>query len=163
MTLARGHLLIIAVTAINYAMMLVYSIPKLFSAADGLWPFDLRIMGYSLEDATLYVNTITPEGRLFYLEVQHMLDTFFPALFALSLMITLYRLAPKLPLLYLFPLSGALFDYYENAAVTQILLTNAPDKGLVEMASLLTGLKFASIAISLLAILWFWRKGKADG
>ena len=162
MTLARGHLLIIGLTALNYAMMLVYSGPKLLSAADGLWPFDARIMGYSLEDATRYVTTITPEGRLFYLEVQQMLDTFFPALFALSLMITLYRLAPKLPVLYLFPIVGALFDYYENAAVAQILLTNAPDQGLVEMASLLTGLKFAAIAISLLAILWFWRKGKAD-
>ena len=162
-SLARAHLLIIALTGLNYAMMLVYSMPKLFGAADGLWPFDLRIMGYSAQDATQYVNTISNEGRLFYLEVQQMLDTFFPALFALSLIVTLYRLAPKLPLLYLFPISGALFDYYENAAVAQILLTNAPDQGLVEMASLLTGLKFASIAISLLAILWFWRKGKADG
>ncbi len=161
-SLARAHLLVIGLTAINYAMMLVYSIPKLLSAADGLWPFDLRIMGYSVEDATQYVTTITPEGRLFYLEVQHMLDTFFPALFALTLMLTLYRLAPKLPALYLFPVAGALFDYYENAAVAQILLTNAPDRGLVEMASLLTGLKFAAIAISLLAILWLWRKSKAD-
>ncbi len=163
MTLARGHLLIIGITALNYAMMLVYSIPKLLKAADGLWLFDMRITGYSVEDATEYVTTITNEGRLFYLEVQQMLDTFFPALLALSLMITLYRLAPKLPVLYLFPVSGALFDYYENAAVAQILLTNAPDKGLVEMASLLTGLKFASISISVLAILWFWRKGMADG
>ena len=161
-SLKRAHLMIIGLTALNYAMMLVYSGPKLLKAADGLWPFDMRIMGYSLEDATQYVTTITPEGRFFYLEVQQMLDTFFPALLALSLMITLYRLAPKLPVLYLFPITGALFDYYENAAVAQILLTNAPDKGLVEMASLLTGLKFAAIALSLLAILWFWRKGKAD-
>jgi len=162
-SLARAHLLIAAVTALNYAMMLAYSIPELLSAADGLWPFDLRIMGYSVEDATQYVTTITDEGRLFYLEVQQMLDTFFPGLFALTLVITLYRLASHLPALYLFPIAGALFDYYENAAVAQILLTNAPDQGLVEMASLLTGLKFAAIAISLLAILWFWRKGKADG
>lgn len=162
MTLARGHLLIIGITALNYAAMLVYSIPKLVSAADGLWPFDLRIRGYSVEDATEYVTTITNEGRLFYLEVQQMLDTFFPALLAISLMITLFRLAPKLPALYLFPITGALFDYYENAAVAQILLTNAPDQGLVEMASLLTGVKFAAIAISLLAILWLWRKGKSN-
>jgi len=161
-SLKRAHLMIIGLTALNYAMMLVYSGPKLLKAADGLWPFDMRIMGYSLEDATQYVTTITPEGRFFYLEVQQMLDTFFPALLALSLMITLYRLAPKLPVLYLFPITGALFDYYENAAVAQILLTNAPDKGLVEMASLLTGLKFAAIALSLLAILWFWRKGKSN-
>jgi len=161
-SLARAHKLIIGLTALNYAMMLIYSIPDLLSAADGLWPFDARIMGYSVEDATLYVTTISNEGRLFYLEVQQMLDTFFPALLALSLMITLYRLAPKLPVLYLFPIAGALFDYYENAAVAQILLTSAPDQGLVEMASLLTGLKFAAIALSLLAILWFWRKGKAD-
>ncbi len=163
MTLARGHLLILGLTALNYAAMLVYSGPVLINAAGGLWPFDVRIMGYTVEEATQYVTTITPEGRLFYLEVQQMLDTFFPALLAISLMITLFRLAPKLPVLYLFPITGALFDYYENAAVAQILLTNAPDQGLVEMASLLTGLKFAAIAISLLAILWFWRKGKTDG
>lgn len=163
MTLARAHLLIIGLAAVNYAMMLIFSIPKLLSAADGLWPFDLRIIGYSVEEATQYVTTITPEGRLFYLEVQQMLDTFFPALLAISLMLTLYRLAPKLPAMFLFPASGALFDYYENASVAQILLTDAPEQGLVEVASLLTGLKFASIAISLLAILWFWQKGKADG
>jgi len=163
MTLARAHLLIIGLTALNYAMMLVFSTPKLLTAADGLWPFDMRIMGYSLEEATQYVTTITPEGRLFYLEVQQMLDTFFPALLGISLMLTLYRLAPKLPVMFLFPVSGALFDYYENASIAQILLTNAPDQGLVEVASLLTGLKFASIAISLLAILWFWRKGSANG
>ncbi len=162
-SLARAHLLIIGITAINFLMMVVYSGPKLVEAANGLWFFDNRIMGYSVEEATQYVTTITNEGRLFYLEVQQMLDTFFPALLAISLMITLYRLAPKLPALYLFPISGALFDYYENAAVKQILLTSAPDQGLVEMASLLTGLKFASIAISLLVILWFWRRGKADG
>ena len=162
MTLARGHFLIIGLMLLNLAMMLVYSSPILISEAEGLWPFDMRIIGYSHEAATLYVNTITPEGRLFYLEVQQMLDTFYPALLALSLMVTLYRLAPKLPVLYLFPISGALFDYYENASVAQILLTNAPDAGLVEMASLLTGLKYASIAISLLAILYFWRKSKTD-
>jgi len=163
MTLARAHLLIIGLTVVNYAMMLVFSTPKLLKAADGLWLFDMRITGYSLEEATQYVTTITPEGRLFYLEVQQMLDTFFPALLAISLMLTLYRLAPKLPALFLFPASGALFDYYENASVAQILLTNAPDHALVEVASLLTSLKFASIAISLLAILWFWRKRKTDG
>lgn len=160
MTLARGHLLIIGLMLLNLAMMLVYSSPILMREADGLWPFDMRIIGYSHEAATQYVNTITPEGRLFYLEVQQMLDTFYPALLALSLMVALYRLAPKLPVLYLFPISGALFDYYENAAVAQILLTDAPEVGLVEMASLLTGLKYASIAISLLAILYFWRTGK---
>ncbi len=163
MSFARAHLAVLGLTAINYAMMLVYSTPKLLGAADGLWPFDLRVMGYSTAEATQYLTTITPEGRLFYLEVQQMLDTFFPALLAVSLMMTLFRLVPKLPVLYLFPISGALFDYYENAAVRQMLLTNAPDQGLVEMASLLTGLKFATIALSLLAILWFWRKGKADG
>ena len=162
MSFHRAHLAIIGLTALNYAMMLVYSIPKLLGAADGLWLFDLRAMGYSIAEATRYLNTITPEGRLFYLEVQLMLDTFFPALLAVSLMITLYRLMPKLPVLYLFPLSGALFDYYENAAVGQMLLTTAPDAGLVEMASLLTQLKFVSIAMSLLAILWFWLKGKFD-
>ena len=161
-TLARAHLMIAGLTALNHALMLLYTMPKLLKEADGLWPFDIRIMGYTLEDATLYVTTITPEGRLFYLEVQQRLDAFFPALFALTLMVTLYRLVPKLPVLFMFPISGALFDYYENAAVIQILLTDAPDQGLVEMASLLTGLKFASVAISLLAILWFWRTGKAD-
>lgn len=160
MSLHRAHLAIIGLTAINFAMMIFYAAPKLMQAAEGMPLFDTRIMGYSLETATHYLRTITPEGRLFYLETQLMLDTFFPALLAISLMLTLYRLAPKLPVLFLFPISGALFDYYENAAIGQMLLTNAPDQGLVEMASLLTGLKFASIAVSLLAILWLWRKRK---
>ena len=148
-------------TAVNYAMMLFYSIPKLLKAADWQVMFDLRFYGYSTQDAINYLAELNGEERLFYIEVQQMLDTFFPALLALSLIITLYRLAPKLPALFLTPLAGALFDYYENATVRQILLSEFPDPALVEMASLLTSLKFASIALSLMAILWLWRRGKA--
>lgn len=163
MSFGRIHLSILAITAINFAMMLVYSTPRLLGAANGMLFFDLRIMGYSTEFATTYTNTISNEGRLFYLWQQSTLDTFFPALLALSLLLTLYRLAPRLPVLFLSPIAGALFDYYENAAVARILLGASPDEGLVKMASLLTSLKFASVALSLLAIIWLWRKGKPEG
>lgn len=163
MTFHKFHLIIVAITALNYAMMTFYSMPLLFGAAEGLWPFDLRIMGYSAQDAVAYGAAITDEGRQFYVTTQQRLDTFFPALLALTFMLTLYRLAPKFPALFLTPLAGALFDYYENAAVREILLSPNPDAGLVEMASLLTSLKFASIALSLLAILWLWQKAKLNG
>lgn len=160
MNLHRAHMAILGITALNFVIMVVYATPKLLAAADGMVQFDVRFMGYTLETATLYVNTISEEGRLFYLNTQIMLDTFFPALLAISLMLTLFRLAPKLPVLFMFPISGALFDYYENASIAQILLSAAPDKGLVEMASLLTGLKFASVATSLLAIMLLLYKSK---
>ncbi len=163
MSLARAHLLIFGIMALDFLMMLLYPIPKLISAAGGLLPFDLRITGYTPADAARYLAALTDDDRLLYLQVQLRLDMFFPALLAVTLMLALYRLAPKWPVLYLFPISGALFDYYENAAIEQILLSNSAEPGLIGAASLLTGLKFASVALSLLAILWFWRKGKADG
>ena len=163
MTFQKFHKAVLGITAVNFAMMVFYSVPVLMSAADGLWPFDMRVTGYSYADTLAYLAALTESGKLFYLTTQSMLDTFFPALLALSLILTLYRRAPQWPALFLTPLAGALFDYYENAAVHEILRSNVPDPGLVEMASLLTGLKFASIAISLLAILWFWRKEKTNG
>lgn len=162
MILKRLTLYLWGITGINYAMMLFYSTPVLLKAAGGLLPFDLRLVGYTPDDAAQYLAAISDEGRHFYLTTQSMLDTFFPALFALSLMLTLYRLAPKLPVLFLSPIAGALFDYYENAAVAQILLSTTPDAALVNMASLLTNLKFASIAFSLLMIIWLWRKRASD-
>jgi len=162
MSLKRGHFYLWVITGINYAMMLFYSMPILLKAADGMLPFDARLTGYSPGLAARYVATISDEGRQFYLTTQSMLDAFFPALLALSLMLTLYRLAPKWPVLFLTPAAGALFDYYENAAVTQILLSATPDAGLVNMASLLTMMKFASVALSLLAIIWLWRKQRPE-
>ncbi len=163
MTFRRIYLTILGMTAINYAMMLFFSLPVLVSEANGLWPFDARIFGYSVEQARIYISTISNEGLAFYLTTQSMLDFSFPALYALSLILTFYHLAPKLPVLYLLPLAAALFDYYENATVTRILLSAEPEAALVGLASLLTQLKYAAIALSLLAILWLWLKGKRDG
>ncbi len=154
------HLTIIAVTVVNYAMMAIYSIPQLFRFAGGLWPFDMRIMGYDQAAAQLYLDTITPEGRLFYLEVQQMLDTYFPALLALSLILTLYRLAPRLPILFAFPVIAAFIDYTENALVGDILLSDRVPGDLVQLASLMTGLKYAFISLTILTILFLWRRGK---
>jgi len=152
----RFYLAVLAITAVNYAMMLFYSTPLLVDATNGLSPFDIRITGYTPEDARLYVTSITDAGRLFYLGTQSTLDTFFPALYTLSLILTIYQLAPRLPVLFLTPLAGMVFDYYENAAVREILRGTAPDPALVDMASLLTQLKYISIALSILLILWLW-------
>ena len=163
MTVAKFHKAILAITAINFAMMVFYTTPALIREAGGLLPFDLRLTGYSAAEAAAYLAAITDKGRTLYLTTQSMLDTFFPALLALSLMVTLYRFAPKWPALFLTPLAGALFDYYENASIHAILRSPAVDPGLVEMSSLLTSLKFASIALSLLAILLLWQRERANG
>ncbi|MCF6273594.1 MAG: hypothetical protein L3J37_10480 [Rhodobacteraceae bacterium] len=163
MTFKRFYHFVIGITVINYAMMLFYTTPILRAESGGLWPLGIRITGYDLADALAYNAALSDEGRQLYVTTQAMLDTLFPALLALTLMLTIYQLAPKLPALFLTPLAGALFYYYENAAINQILVGTGPDAGLVEMASLLTTLKFASIALSLMIILWLWRKGKARG
>lgn len=162
MSFSRFYKAILAITALNFAMMAFYTTPILLSAADGQLPFDLRATGYSAADAVSYVAALSDSGKQLYLTTQTMLDTIFPALLALSLMLTLYRLAPQWPALFLTPVAGALFDYYENAAVREILLSAPPDAALVEMASLLTSLKFGSVVLSSIAILVLWRKGKAN-
>ena len=58
-------------------------------------PFDLRPLGYDADSAKAFLQHLSPAGRDFYLNVQHKLDTAYPALLALALASGIAALAPK--------------------------------------------------------------------
>jgi hypothetical protein len=154
-------ILLIATLAV-YATMLVWSLPVVSRAAEGLAPFDMRPGGYSFAEAQAFLSALTPDGAGFYRDVQQTLDTFYPALLAATLFFAIAGLAPAgiggwRWLLALFAIPGSAFDYLENAAVARMLAAG-PDgltPELVESASRWTLLKswFTTIAFALLAVL----------
>lgn len=147
---------VVAVTLAVYLVMVLWSLPRIADWAGGLAPFDMRPLGYSPEEARAFLAALPEEGRAFYLNVQHRLDLAYPGLLALSLVLAFRRLAPgALGLaLGIVAVTGAGFDYAENAAVTRLLGADPTDAALVS-ASRLTLAKSvcATLALSGLLIL----------
>ena len=159
---------ILALTLADYAIMALWSLPHLLSFS-GTPIFDVRFSGYSFEQARDILEALGPEGRAFYQNFQHPLDTAYPALLALSLGLAIFLLLPARwkaarLLLSLVPLPGMIFDYMENADVAALLRTgpDAISPSMVAAASRNTVLKaqLDSTALALLLIVagvWAWR------
>lgn len=145
---------VVAAALAVYLVMVLWSLPKIASWANGLAPFDMRPLGYSPGDARAFLAALPVEGREFYLNVQHRLDLVYPGLMALSLVLAFRRLAPvRLSIvLGVFAIAGAGFDYAENAAVAGLLSGDPTDAALVA-ASRLTLAKSACTTLALSALL----------
>lgn len=143
-------------TMLLYAVMLVWSVPVLVTGADGLWPFDTHVLGYSHAAATAFLKALSDDARAFYLNVQQPLDTAFPAMLAAVFALTILRLSEYGKTinnaLLIAPLLGAIFDYLENGAVSVMLRANTVSVEMADTASLWTQLKFAAILVSLITI-----------
>ena len=156
-------IVLLAATATLYLAIVSWSFPLITVEADGLKPFDLRPFGYSVEAAEDFNNALSDEGRVFYLETQHWLDTFFPALLAATLIWSALHLSSATArwAIVALALVGAGADYLENATVARLL--NAFDPALAAEASRWTLIKSVSVSLVLLAILAalgqrFWRR-----
>lgn len=169
--------LLFAATLCVYAIMLAWTLPAISAAAGGLAPFDMRPSGYSFDTAKAFLAALSPAGRNLYLNVQHRLDTAYPALLAATLFFAIWALAPERwgPLRWaiaLVAIPGAAFDYLENAAVAVMLAAGAdaltPD--MVATASGWTVAKSTATSIAmtvLLALLaargWRWLAARRRG
>ncbi len=131
--------IVVAATLAVYLVMVFWSLPKIANLAGGLPAFDLRPMGYSVDEGRSCLAALSPEGRRFYLVVQHRLDLVCPGLLALTVLLAFRRLAPGgLGLLFsAVAVLGAGFDWAENAAVAA-LLTQGPTEPALLLASRLT-------------------------
>jgi hypothetical protein len=168
MTSRRLFWLALALGLANYLAMVLWSLPRISQAAGGAVPFDLRPLGYDLDEAQAFLGCITPEGRSFYLHTQHWLDTFYPPLLALTLASGLLWLAPRAWgrwrwLLALLPLPGMLFDWLENARVALLLQASDVGPGMIAAASRATVLKSAFTTLAMAAfvgvlLLAAWRR-----
>ncbi len=162
----KAYWALVAVTAANYLLMVVWSGPRLSHAAGGLMPFDVRLSGYAPAAALRYLQALGTDGRAFYLEVQLRIDALFPGLFALVTGIALWWLyvekarGMRVAIL-AFPTLGAGFDYLENARIAAMLRAVDPPPGLVAAASEATVLKFlfvgATVALVLVGAIGNWK------
>jgi len=119
--------ILFAVTLGVYGAIVGWSLPIISANAGGLVPFDMRPAGYSLAEAQAFLAALSPAGLVQYLGIQHALDTAYPALLALTLVVAslyLVRGGGRWALV-LLALVGVAADYTENAAVRSLLAAGA--------------------------------------
>jgi len=153
-----------------YLVMALWSIPKIVADAGGLLAFDLRPTGYSFDEASAFLAALSDEGRAFYLNVQQMLDSAYPALFAVVMVMAFSYLFAGWPrwVAMALALAGAGFDYMENAAVAVMLRAgDGLNAAMVATASQWTVLKSGAVTLAFLAlivglVMSFMRRRKAQ-
>ncbi len=155
--LRRAYWFVFALTLAVYATMLGWTLPAITDAAGGLAPFDMRLTGYTPDDAHAFLGAISVQGREVYLGPQHALDRFYPALLAVVLAGAVWSLIPSRPLrllLVVAAFAGATADYVENARVAAMLTTSGtvPDE-LILAASRATVAKSALTTLAMVAVI----------
>lgn len=125
-----------------YLTMVFWSVPFIVGQANGQVPFDMRPMGYSIDDARAFLAALSEDGRAFYLDVQQKLDLAYPALLGLALILGL-QLALRRPwgtVFGLVALMATAADYFENHIVSGMLQVPVDqlDTVTVQVASFLT-------------------------
>lgn len=158
----RAYLVLLAIMAVDYAILVTWGSARLGAQSGGLPPFDLRLTGYGLDAATFYLRALTPAGAAFYLGTIRLLDTVFPVTCTLALGVAIWHRGRGLAtwfrggLSLLAPLYGAL-DLLENAATAGLLRAGpeAVTAAAVARASILTQAKFGvfGLAIGALVVL----------
>ncbi len=156
------------VTLIFAGLVFVWSLPHIAQSAGGLRPFDLRVTGYSQADAQYFLQSLSDDGRVFYLNVHHRLDLLFPVSLAITVMLAtrlMYR--ARTATILMFPiLMATSFDFFENKMVAELL--RAPigqvDPVMIAGAEMWTLLKFWSLAALAIVLLFgfmraLWVKG----
>ncbi len=152
-----------AATALYLAMVFV-TMPTLMNMAGGLMPFDMRPGGYDLPAAQAYLAALGEEGRAYYLGTQHRLDSLFPGLMGLALVLGGFLMMRR-PWLWVFVavvIVAKAADYLENGAVAQMLEADEVTADMVMVASRWTLVKtvgdtLAYVTFLLAAGLAMWR------
>lgn len=161
MTLFRvGYSLLVLVTIGIYLTMVMWVLPKISAAANGLIPFDMRPTGYTHEEAINFLQALSVEGRDLYLGLQHTLDTLYPGLLAIVLVIAFAKLATPLwaAIFGLFAIAGNACDYLENIGVKNMLAAfdSSSEMVTLEMVATVsdwTVFKSAATSIAYIALL----------
>lgn len=161
----RVYLLLTAVTLSVYAVMVLWTLPKIAAAAGGLLPFDLRPWGYTPGEAAAFLSALSEAGCSLYSDVQLRLDTVYPPLLAVWICASAARLFPRSVVwaIGLVAVVGMAADLAENAAVARLL--DGFDAQTAQRAARWTLVKSAATTVALAALLagfvaWLWRKGR---
>ena len=153
------------VAAVSYGILLWIGYTQLMPVADGMAPFDLRVFGYDLAEATTYLQALGDEGRALIEGPVRTWDTVFPVAFTLFLALVSLRGGGRLGWIgAVVALGYGAADLIENAGILQLVRGPIPpDQLLVSSTSLLTQAKFALVALALLlaVVARLRRRGRA--
>ncbi|MDP2061752.1 MAG: hypothetical protein Q8J98_01430 [Phaeovulum sp.] len=148
--------LMFALMAGVYGAMLIWTLPQLKLLSGGLLPFDLRPGGYDLAEAQALLAALGADGRAYYLGVQQSLDSAYPALYAVVMVLAFRALVPGWwgRVLGVLVAAGAGFDYLENARVAVMLRAEpqAVTEAMVAAASQATVIKSVAVAVALVVL-----------
>lgn len=159
---------LLAASIALWAAMVFGTLAHLSDVAEGAQPFDLRPLGYSIGEARTLLTMLGEAGRAYYTDVQLVLDTVYPAVYALSRALAVWWLTmpgrlrdAAVPtavrgLLLLPPIVATAFDYRENTLIAKMLAAGpAVASEIVTGASLATQLKFVAGTIADLTMIGF--------
>lgn len=113
-----------------YWLMLAVTIPEVRAGSGGVEVFDLRTLGYSIQDAHLILSSLSEEARNYYRNVQIPVDFLYPLLMGLfgAFALAWIRRTVAIPRWSIaVPLAAAACDYLENIGVLLMLNGNASD------------------------------------
>ena len=111
-----------------YLLMIFITLAHI-ETLSGLRPFDMRLSGYSAEQANSLLSALGSSGRRYYLTRQIPLDLAYPALMALTLVSLLKWLGLRgaghklIQTGIWFSIGAAVFDYLENVGICLMILS----------------------------------------
>lgn len=160
------------IALVIYVLMISVTLAHI-EAVSGHVPFDMRPLGYNPKDAATLLEALGAEGREYYLSYQLSLDTFYPAMLALTLITTFSCFGRRMPDSKLvrsgiiLSVGCALFDYFENIGIAAMIWSwPEVSSALVYAASTATIVKSAlttsAVLLSLLTGFLWARLPKAD-
>lgn len=164
----RIVLTLLALSVLLWAVMVFGTLAHLSEIAEGAQPFDLRPLGYSVGEARSFLTMLGEAGRTYYADVQLLLDTLYPAVYALSRALAIWWLsmpgrlrAEPVPLVLrslviIPPIAAAAFDYWENTLIAEMLAAGpAVANDVVSTASIATQLKSVAGVVSEITMISF--------
>ena len=123
--------LLLCTTGIYFIMLLI-TLPHLRDAAGGMYPLDMRPLGYDSTYISSLFDALGDDGRRYYLTKQLPLDMLYPGLFALTYTLSIATLQTALRwdsrpnrILRLAPVLTGVFDYLENFTALPALCSAA--------------------------------------
>jgi len=139
----------IATVSICLAMN-VFIIPKIEAGGDRI--FDMRTLGYSVDEAKAFVKSLDQERTNIYLNVQLPLDFVFPVFYTIFFSLLWIALTKNKKLLFLTPLL-AVFDYLENSFSIVMLKNHDFSPTIAKLGSVSTIIKNVLMYVIILALL----------
>ncbi len=142
-------LMVFAFAMLIYSIMLEVTIPHLVAESNGMAIFDMRPLGYSVEEAMRLIKQMSSSGIDYYRVVQLPLDFVYPVLLgafgAMSLgyfskWVRIYNVY------YVLPVMVTLFDYLENFGI-YLMLSDLNSLLIIRLASLCSVIKSLSTTI----------------